>query len=483
MLSSAQFRHGVLYAAMILLAVGIFFGIRQLGEPLPATGQRTAVAPVAKAADSEHVLMHMLVALAAVMAVGHLLAWLLGKIQQPPVIGEVIAGIVLGPSVLGHFAPAVGNFILPASVAPALGVVAQLGVVLYMFVVGLELNASMLRSRGHATVVISHASIVVPFVLGAALALWLFRSLAPPGVPFTVFALFLGVSMSITAFPVLARILSDRGMTRSELGTMALACAATDDVTAWCLLAFVVGVARSEIGGAVQVVGLSIALVLVMCFVVRPLLVRVLPRLAPWAKSRSMMLLALLAMLLSALASEAIGIHAIFGAFLLGAIIPHDSEVARQLRPKLEDLVSVLLLPAFFALTGMRTQIALVSGARAWSLVLVIIAVATLGKLGGSWTAARLLGMPARQATALGILMNTRGLMELIVLNVGLELGVVSPTLFAMMVLMALATTMATGPLLGWLDRGWSTRSGEQPADRLVAMNALDGFAQQRSDA
>lgn len=442
---------------MIGLAVAAFFVIRRFGEqaaspPLPSTAAEQP------AAGSENVLTHVLVALAAVMLVGHFFSWLLARVHQPPVIGEVLAGIALGPSLLGHVWPAAGNFILPDSVAPALAIIAQLGVVLYMFVVGLELNSATLRGRGHATLAISHASIVVPFVLGAALALWLYPGLAPRGVSFTVFALFLGVSMSITAFPVLARILSDRSMTHTALGAMALACAATDDVTAWCLLALLVGVARSQVQGAVQIVLLSLVFVAAMCLVVRPILSRWLPKLAPWANSRSMMLVALLAMLLSALASEAIGIHAIFGAFLLGAIVPHDSDVATALRPKLEDLVSVLLLPAFFALTGMRTQVGLLSGAGQWGLVLVIILVATVGKFGGSWAAARLSGLPATDASALGLLMNTRGMMELIVLNLGLELGVVSPTLFAMMVLMALATTMATGPALNSLKLKHSDR-------------------------
>jgi Kef-type K+ transport system membrane component KefB len=339
------------------------------------------------------------------------------------------------------------EFLLPSTTAPYLGVVAQIGVILYMFLVGLELNAGLLRDRAHTTITVSHASIVVPFLLGAALALWLYPRLSSTDVPFTSFALFLGVAMSITAFPVLARILSDRGMTRTELGGMALTYAAINDATAWCLLAFVVGVLQAQVGGAVLVAVLTVAYIALMFLAVRPLMTW-LARRFDEELPRSVVTFLVIALLLSSLATEAIGIHAIFGAFLLGVVIPHDSAIARTFTHKLEDVVTVLLLPAFFAFTGMRTQIGLVSGVDNWLICGVIILVATVGKFGGTLVAARLTGLGWKNAAALGTLMNTRGLMELIVLNVGLDLGVISPTLFAMMVLMALATTMATTPIL-----------------------------------
>jgi Kef-type K+ transport system membrane component KefB len=284
--------------------------------------------------------------------------------------------------------------------------------------------------------------------MGATLALWLYPAYAQAGVTFTSFALFMGAALSITAFPVLARILTDRKMQRSELGIVALACAAADDVTAWCLLAFIVGVAQAEVAGAVGTTVLAALFVLFMFVVARPLAVRWLGRYQGEQLPRGVVAWVLLALLASALATEAIGIHAVFGAFLLGAIIPHDSAVVRVFHRKLEDIVGILLLPAFFAFTGLRTEIGLVDGFGAWTLCAVIILVATLGKFGGAYVAARLTGLERRPAAALGILMNTRGLMELIVLNIGLDLGVISPALFAMMVLMALATTMATTPLL-----------------------------------
>lgn len=438
------------YAAMVGAAVGLFFVIRAYGEAnAPAAQTEAAGAPA-----HSTVLMHLLLALVAIMLLGRWLGKLCLYIGQPRVIGEMIAGIALGPSLLGKIWPEASAYILPADVAPALGVVAQLGVILYMFLVGLELNSEPLRTRAHATIAISHASILAPFMMGSALALWLYEPLAPPGRSFTSFALFMGVAMSITAFPVLARILTDRRIDKTELGVIALSCAAIDDVTAWCLLAFVVGVTQAEVGGAVQTVVLAIVYITLMLVVVRRVAQRYFGDDADKHPPQRMAVWVLVMLLSSALAAEWIGIHAIFGAFLLGAIIPHDSQVAHDFRDKLEDIVKILLLPAFFAYTGMRTEIGLVSGWNAWLICGVIILVATAGKFGGTLVAGRATGLPWLTAASLGVLMNTRGLMELIVLNVGLDLGVISKPLFAMMVIMALVTTMATSPVLLAMHRG-----------------------------
>jgi Kef-type K+ transport system membrane component KefB len=438
---------------MIAATIGLFMVIRSFGERLtPATAEAAAASGAAAGHAKGQPLMHVLLALLAIILAGRWLGKLFGLVHQPRVIGEMVAGIMLGPSFLGQVSPAAMNFILPADIAPYLGIVSQIGVILYMFLVGLELNGSILRSQAHASVAISHASIVAPFLLGTTLALWLFPVLSPGDVPFTSFALFMGVAMSITAFPVLARILTDRKIDKTELGVLAISCAATDDVTAWCLLAFVVGVAQAKVGGAVQTILLAVVYIAIMLLAVRPLAVRYFGRGARAYPASRMAVWVLVALLMSATAAEWIGIHAIFGAFLLGAVIPHDSAVARDFRHKLEDIVQILLLPAFFAYTGMRTQIGLVSGAQAWLICVVIILVATLGKFGGTLAAARCTGLNWRMSSALGILMNTRGLMELVVLNIGLELGVISPTLFAMMVIMALATTLATTPVLHLLN-------------------------------
>jgi Kef-type K+ transport system membrane component KefB len=446
--STTMWRLFVAYTAMILGAVGLFYLIISYGNTLsPATAAATEAPAAGHGVHRLEPLYHVLLCLALILLLGRWLGKLFVYFGQPRVIGEMIAGILLGPSLLGRVWPEAMHFILPAEAAPSLKIIAQVGVVLYMFLVGLELNAGLLRSRAHSTIAISHASIVTPFILGGALALWLYPNLSEGGWGFTSFALFMGVAMSITAFPVLARILTDRRMQDSELGVVALSCAAVDDVTAWCLLAFVVGVARAEVGSAVQTTIYAVAYIAVMFAVIRPLAVRYLGHDSVHPQRR-MTVWVLVALLFSALTAEWIGIHAIFGAFVLGAIIPHDSDIALDFQHKLEDIVKILLLPAFFAYTGMRTEIGLVSGWQAWMFCAVIILVATLGKFGGTLVAARLTGLDWRMSAALGILMNTRGLMELIVLNIGLEMGVISPTLFAMMVIMALVTTMSTTPVL-----------------------------------
>jgi K+:H+ antiporter len=364
-----RLRAALLYGAMLAGAIGLFLLIdaagRGLVAPEPVARDAPEAAPVGGKPDA---LVHVLVALAAVLVTGRLLGLLFRCVGQPPVIGEVVAGILLGPSLLGQVWPEAAAFVLPTSVAPYLAVIAQLGVILYMFLVGLELNPGVLREHARATVAISHASITVPFLMGAALALVLYPRLSDHDVPFTSFALFLGVATSITAFPVLARILTDRRMQATRLGVMALGCAAAGDVTAWCLLAFVVGVAQAQVGGALLTLALTMAYIALMVLAVRPFAVRLLGRFDESRLTPGVIAVVFAALLLSALATEAIGIHAIFGAFLLGAIIPHDSALARALTHKLEDLVTVLLLPAFFAFTGMRTRIGLVVGAEQWLL-------------------------------------------------------------------------------------------------------------------
>ena len=444
------------YALLLVGAVVSFLLIRHSGQELVApAAPASAVTSGIAAHDGVNVVVHVLVTLAAVIGLGNLLAWCFRRIGQPSVIGEVVAGIVLGPSILGTFAPDAMHCLIPGPatdphglVVASMKTIAQLGVVLYMFIVGLELNTHKVGRQAKAAIAISHASIVFPFILGAGMALFLYPILSTSEVPFTSFALFLGVAMSITAFPVLARILTDQKLEQTDLGVIALSCAATDDVTAWCLLAFVVGVAEAQIGGAVLVAVATIVFIAVMFLVIRPLAIRWIAWAEPRGLDRQATPVLFIALLCAALTTEAIGIHAVFGAFLLGAVIPHDSRVAQELSRKLYDVVTIMLLPAFFAITGMNTRIGLIDGLESWLICGAIIILATVGKFGGTIVAARLIGIDWRTSAALGILMNTRGLMELIVLNIGLSLGVISPKLFAMMVIMALATTIATAPIL-----------------------------------
>jgi len=441
------------YAVMVALAVGAFLYVRSIGNGLVAPDAApAATGPVV--AHTSNTVFELLVSLTAIILTARVMGAIFHYLHQPAVIGEVLGGIMLGPSLLGRFAPNLYALVLPPGIAPFLSVHAQVGVILYMFIVGLELDTRVVRTSGHATLAISHASIIVPFVLGTALALLLYPALSSNAVPFTVFALFIGVAMSITAFPVLARILTDRRMHRTRMGAVALTCAAIDDVTAWCLLALVVGIAQSRASDVVRPILLTVAFIAVVVTVVGPLVRRMLPRIERSAVlSRSTLALIVVGVLIAAMATEAIGIHGIFGAFLFGAIIPSTSPIVGQIRQKLEDLVAVLFLPVFFAFTGMRTEVGLIAGVGNWLLCGTIVLVACAGKFGGTVVASRLTGLGWRDASALGVLMNTRGLVELIVLNIGLDLHLISPRLFTMLVIMAIVTTVMTTPILQLIVR------------------------------
>ncbi len=375
------------------------------------------------------------------------------RLRQPMVVAEMLAGIALGPSLLGWLAPGVHAALFPRESLGMLGHFSQVGLLLFMFLVGLEFDPQLLRGRARASVAISHASIALPFALGAALASYLYPRIssweAAPA-PFASFALFMGAAMSITAFPVLARILIERGLMRSRIGAIALACAAVDDVTAWCILAFVVAIVRAAgIGPAVRTTALAAGYVVFVLFALRPLLARFAAR--GIGVSQNVFALALGLLLVSSWITELIGVHALFGAFLMGAAIPKERELAATLAKKLEDVVVVFLLPLFFAHSGLRTRVGLIDRPEMWIQLGLILLVACAGKFGGSAIAARVTGLDWREASAIGVLMNTRGLMELVVLNLGLDLGVIPPGVFTMMVLMAMVTTIATTPLIQWI--------------------------------
>jgi Kef-type K+ transport system membrane component KefB len=371
---------------------------------------------------------------------------------QPLVIAEMVAGILLGPSLFGLLWPQGFHALFPPTSLPVLHLLSQLGLVLFMFMVGLEFDARLLGSQKRASVLISHASIVVPFLLGVGMAYLLRDSYKASSVPFLPFALFCGCSLSVTAFPVLARILGERELMQSRVGAIAIASAAVDDVTAWCLLAVVVAITHSSGMDAVRTLLLSGLFIAFVLFVARPLLRRVVERLEnPAAPSRSAVVGMLFLLVISAAITESIGIHALFGAFLFGACLPKQGGFAKAMAEKLESVAVLLLMPLFFAYSGLRTQIGLLSGAQHWLVALGFIAAATLGKFGGSALAARATGLRWREASAIGVLMNTRGLMELIVLNVGMDLGVITPTVFTMLVIMALVTTIGTTPILRWV--------------------------------
>jgi Kef-type K+ transport system membrane component KefB len=408
----------------------------------------------------------LLLQIIVIVAFARLVGALFRRLGQPSVIGEMLAGILLGPSLLGWTLPDLQAWIFPADSLGALRLLSQVGVILFMFVVGVDLDVGHLREKADAALLVSHVSIVCPFLLGSAAALAVYREYAPEGVPFVAFALFLGVSMSITAFPVLARIIEERQLGKTVVGTTAIACAAVDDATAWCVLAVIVAIVRAgSLGGAALTVGLAVAFVLAMWLVAGPALARMRPVGEQPDESRARRILGavLIFVFASSLVTEAIGIHALFGAFLAGVVMPAQSGLRRLLKDRLETFSTTALLPLFFAFTGLRTEIGLVSGATAWLVTLGLIAVAIAGKLGASTLAARWTGLSWPDAAAVGSLMNTRGLVELIVLNLGLDLGILSPRIFAMLVIMALVTTMMTGPLLSAIDR-WRERRAPSPA-------------------
>jgi Kef-type K+ transport system membrane component KefB len=464
-------RRLLLYLAVVGASVLAVAGLIQLGDTWFTSNQlQTAATPAAGAgvvsqvlANSEHALSRLLIQLVVIVVAARAVAMLAASVGQPPVIGEIAAGVLLGPSLLGWLAPGASAFLFPVSSMPTLQLLSQIGVLLFMFVIGLELDPAALRGRAHVAAAVSHFSIVVPFVLGVALALGLYSAYAPPGVPFNAFALFCGVAMSITAFPVLARILDERRLTHTPLGATALTCAALGDVAAWTILAVVVAVTTAANAASLLLAMLTLAAAfgVLMLVVVRPLLHRVLHVHRPSdALGRGHIAVIVAVLLGSALATELIGIHALFGAFLAGTIMPTDGTLRRMLRERLESVSAVFLLPLFFAFTGLRTEIGLLDSLTSWAVCLGIIVVATVGKLGGTAIAARWTGSPWREAAALGALMNTRGLMELIALNVGYDLGILTPEIFTMMVIMALVTTAMASPLLSLsLGRGWQRAS------------------------
>jgi len=415
----------------------------------------------------KHPLAILLAQIVTIIFVARLFGWVCKKIGQPTVIGEIAAGIILGPSLIGMYFPDFYAALFPPQSFGNLQFLSQIGLILFMFVVGMELDLNVLKNKAHEAVVISHASIILPFTLGIGLAYFTYKSFAPEGISFLSFGLFLGIAMSITAFPVLARIVQERGIHKTRIGTMVITCAAADDITAWCMLAAVIAIVKAgSFESSLYIIALSAVYVLVMIYIVKPFLKRIGDLHTSREKiSKPIVAIFFITLILSAYLTEVIGIHALFGAFMAGAIMPDNLKFRSIFIEKVEDVSLVLLLPLFFVFTGLRTQIGLLNDVYLWQVTGFIILVAVVGKFVGSALASRIVGQNWKDSLTIGALMNTRGLMELVVLNIGYDLGVLTPEIFAMMVIMALVTTFMTGPALDLINKIFPTKSTPIPEE------------------
>ena len=415
----------------------------------------------------KHPLPLLLFQIITIVLIARIFGWIFRKIGQPSVIGEIIAGIVLGPSLFGLYFPDMKEALFPLASLGNLQLLSQIGLILFMFVIGMELDLKVLKNKANEAVVISHASIVIPFALGIGLSYYIYHQFAPAGVEFLSFSLFMGIAMSITAFPVLARIVQERGIHKTRLGTIVITCAAADDITAWCLLAVVIAIVKAgSFVSALYVIGLAVAYVLMMLFVVKPFLKRIGDLYGKKDNiKKSVVAIFFLTLIVSSYLTEIIGIHALFGAFMTGVIMPDISKFRNVFIEKVEDVSLILLLPLFFVFTGLRTEIGLINEPYLWEVTGFIILVAVAGKFFGSALAAKFVGQSWRDSLTIGALMNTRGLMELVVLNIGYELGVLSPKVFTMMVIMALVTTFMTGPALDIINFIFKTKDAIIPSE------------------
>jgi Kef-type K+ transport system membrane component KefB len=419
---------------------------------VPLTGISQALTQFKE--NIKHPLSLLLLQILVIIGASRIFSILLSMLGQQAVIGEIIAGIVLGPSVLKVFFPHFFHFIFPAESLNTLLFLSQIGLAFFMFIIGMDLDIDVIVSKAGDALTVSIASILVPFFMGVGLAYYLYPSYGPEGVGFLAFSLFIGISVSITAFPVLARILQERGMTKTPIGSMAIMAAATNDLMAWCILAAVIAIAKAGgITGAIFTIILAVLFVVVMLLIVRPILQKVsASQLKKEEPGKAVISISFFILLASAYTTELIGIHALFGAFLAGVIMPHNLDFRKSITEKIEDVSVLVLLPIFFAFTGLRTQMGLLDQASTWAAFGFIMLVAVSGKFIGTAISAKVVGQKWSNALTLGALMNTRGLMELIVLNIGYDLGILSPEVFAMMVLMAVATTFMTGPILNLVD-------------------------------
>lgn len=466
-------RVALAYAALVILPVVVLLALVAMGSNrFPPTGapllpRASALVPAAMALLRPSLLLGQLV---VILAATRLVGYLFARIGQPRVLGEMIAGILLGTSVLGALWPAGYELLFPRGSVRFLGALSQVGLILFMFLVGLELDLSTVRRRAGVVLLTAHAGIAIPMVLGVAASFYIFPRLAPTGTTFTGFALFIGIALAVTAFPVLARILATARWRGAILADVARSCAAVSDVTAWIILALVISIGRdtaTQLPLWVTLGGLTL-FVLVMSTIGRRAVALAADRLASGGEegvTEDTLAAVVVVALLCAVITELLGVHALFGSFLAGVIMPRHRGVAASLELRLREVLAVVLLPIFFASTGIRLRLGLIGGEAMWVTCALVLVAAVAGKLGGSAIAARASGLGWRDSLSLGVMMNTRGLMELVVLNIGLDAGILSPSLYAILVVMAFVTTLMTTPLLRVVD-------GVRPARSRLAAGA-----------
>ena len=396
----------------------------------------------------------LLLQIIVILITCRLFGWLFAKMQQPTVIGEIVAGIVLGPSVLGHLLPSVSAFLFPLDSLQNINMLSQFGLILFMFAIGMELNITEVRQKLKETILISHTSTIFPFFLGMVTAYFLYNKYAYESTPFLSFALFVSIALSITAFPVLARIIQEKGLTKTHLGTISLASAANGDITAWCLLAVVVAIAQAgSMLSAIYNIGFSFIYLLLMFTVIRPFL-RMIGHIYHNKEvvDKGLVAFMFLLLIVSSYLTEILGLHALFGAFVAGVVMPDNIKFRKIMTEKVEDVSLALFLPLFFVSTGLRTEIGLLNSSELWYMCGIFILVAIIGKFGGSLVAARFVGETWKDSLYIGALMNTRGLMELVVLTIGYDMKILTPPIFVMLVLMTLVTTFMTTPLISFIQ-------------------------------
>jgi len=441
--------------ALTAILVYVLYTSRNIGLPLdimsPVKVQsgQSSIFEIIKALSNSQTIILFQVAL--IIIVARLTGLLFKKLGQPVVIGEIVAGIVLGPSVLGIVLPEISQFIFPKSSLSNLQVLSNIGLLIFMFIVGIEFKLNVIKEETRIILGVTYVSIMLPFILGVLLALTILKTYLPENLSFFTYALYIGVAISITSFTVLTRILRDRGITNTRLGSIVISCTALNDVIVWCILAVVIATVKSGSSTFAMYTFLFVAFyVAIMLLIVKPFVKIYFQK---YKDSNSVFFLVYSTLLVSSYISEVIGIHILFGAFLAGAIMPAEADFRKFVIDKLETFAFVLLLPLYFAFTGLRTQIGLLSNSVIWIDCIIIIAVAIVGKFIGCSVSARLMGEQLKTSLSIGVMMNTRGLTELVVLNIGYELGILKPELFTIMVIMALFTTLITTPILNIINK------------------------------